>query len=45
MMGLEMKGNTTVNLEGATTTVKGTASMNLDGGANLTAKGGVVMIN
>jgi phage protein D/phage baseplate assembly protein gpV len=44
-MGVEMKANTSMNIEGSMTTVKGKASMDLDGGAKLTAKGGVVMIN
>jgi uncharacterized protein involved in type VI secretion and phage assembly len=44
-MGMEMKANTSMSIEGSMTTVKGKASMDLDGGAKLTAKGGVVMIN
>lgn len=44
-MGMEMKANTSMSIEGSMTTVKGTATMDLDGGAKLTAKGGVVMIN
>jgi uncharacterized protein involved in type VI secretion and phage assembly len=44
-MDLEMKANSNVKIEGTMTTVKGKASMDLDGGAKLTAKGGMVMIN
>ena len=44
-MGVDMKANNNVNIEGTMTTVKGKASMDLDGGAKLTAKGAMVMIN
>ena len=44
-MGVDVKASGTVKIEGMSTTVKGSASMELDGGATLTAKGGVVMIN
>jgi uncharacterized protein involved in type VI secretion and phage assembly len=44
-MGVDMKANTNVNIEGNMTAVKGKASMDLDGGAKLTAKGAMVMIN
>jgi phage protein D/phage baseplate assembly protein gpV len=44
-MGLEIKAGTNINIESNMTTVKGSANMNLDGGAMLTAKGGVVKIN
>jgi phage protein D len=44
-MGVDMKANTNMNIEGSKTAVKGKASMDLDGGAKLTAKGAMVMIN
>ncbi|MFC1871827.1 VgrG-related protein [Chloroflexota bacterium] len=45
MMDVEMTANSNVKIEGTMTTVKGKASMDIDGGAKLTAKGGIVMIN
>jgi phage protein D/phage baseplate assembly protein gpV len=44
-MGVDMKANSNVTIEGNMTAVKGKASMDLDGGAKLTAKGAMVMIN
>jgi phage protein D len=44
-MDVEMTANKNVKIEGSVTTLKGKASMDLDGGLKLTAKGTAVMIN